>query len=288
MSRSLLFMALIASFVVHVIVVELPLFRKQNKVDMQQLAAVVELAKIMKQIEQVEEQPIEEQVPEPEPKPEPEPVTEPEPEPEPEPMEPEPLPELEPVIEPEPEPEPEPVSEPEPPAQMDKMFETEKVEASEKQGDFGSSGEGKRNPELRIAWGNEATALNIIKSGGMRLVVYSGAARPIDYEYVNRNGQWRKQRLSVNRRVRFSNRLRIVQDVPAFRQIVTSDDWQDGDRLAVMVPREIEQMLESEQMNAASKRGLTMKEIHSFAGRFLLNNSSRLNFEVTAIRVRMQ
>ena len=280
MSRTLLILGLIVSFLLHAIVVELRLFSpKNNAIDMQQLAAVVELAKVMKEIEQLEQQP---------PEPEPEIKQEPEPEPEPEPVQPEPEPE--PLQEPEPEPEPIQPPEPEPePLQMDKLFETQKAETEEPTGDFATGGqETKHSPELRIDWGTEKNALNIIKSGGMRLVVYSGAAVSINYEYVHRNGNWRRQRLAVNRRLRFSNRLRIVQDVPAFSKIVQGDDWIQGDRLAIMVPRNIEQMLQSAQLTAASTQGLIMKDIHSFAGRFQLVNSNKLDFDVTAIRVRMQ
>ncbi|WP_200761415.1 hypothetical protein [Poriferisphaera corsica] len=264
------------------------MFNKQDRsIDMQQLAAVVELAKVMKEIEQIEEPP-QEQAPDPEPEPE----IKPEPEPEPEPVQPEPEPEPEPLQEPEPEPEPvqPPQPQPEPePLKMDKIFETQKAEAPETPGDFATgSQETKHNPELRIDWGSAQTALNIIKSGGMRLVVYSGAASSIHYEYVNRSGQWRRQRLAVNRRLRFSNRIRIVQDVPAFSKIIQGDDWKEKDRLAIMVPRDIEQMLQSAQLTAASTQGLTMRDIHSFAGRFQLVNSNQLNFDVTAIRVRMQ
>ena len=55
------------------------------------------------------------------------PAPAPEPDPEPEPVAAMPEPEPEPVFEPEPE--PEPVTEPEPPVQMEKLFETEKVES---------------------------------------------------------------------------------------------------------------------------------------------------------------
>ena len=171
---------------------------------------------------------------------------------------------------------------------MEKLFEGPEAAEMEVPGDFSGASEGKVEPVLRIDWGDLRTALTIIKNGGMRLVVYEGMSSPIDAEYILHEGQWVKQRLRVGRRERFSNRLRIVHDVPAFASVIGDKDWKEGDQLAVMLPRQVEQLLLKAQMIAASSKGLTMSGVHSFAGKFYVVDDNRLNFEVTAIHVRTQ
>ena len=276
MSRSLIVFAIMISLTAHVVFMDWPLWHKKMTAEdlaaLQQLAAVMELVEVMEEVEPekevVEEEPEPEEIVEPEPEPEPV-IEEPEPEPEPE------------VEEVKPEEIPEPL-----PPQIEEMFEKQAVETEvEEQGDFAQSQEGIKRPVLRINWGDQGEALKTLKSGGMRLVVYEGEDKPIDKEYVFRSGAWRLQRLNVNRMERFSNRLRIVKDVPAFMVIVNQRGWVEENELAVMLPREIERMLEEAQLSAASGQGLSLSEIHSFAGEFNLE-SKNLSFEVTAIRVR--
>ncbi|WP_432798543.1 hypothetical protein [Poriferisphaera sp. WC338] len=283
--------------------------KRQKQVNAQELAAIVELVEAMETLEmpeeEVKEEEVEEELPEPEelveakePEPEPEPeideeVIKPEPEPIKQAETPEPEPEPEPMMEPEPVEQAaveEPAPQEEPKLEMERMFESQQAEteAEDIAGDFARATEGKPSPVLRIDWGDMEEALNVIRSGGMRLVVYEGMNEPIDLEYVLRGGEWRKQRLRVGRRERYSNRLRIVHEVPAFSGVVQNQGWQEGNQLAVMLPRPVEQMLQKAQLTALSRKGLTMSGVHSFAGKFSLQKNKRLDFEITAIHVRTQ
>jgi len=83
----------------------------------------------------------------------------------------------------------------------------------------------------------------------------------------------------------FSNRLRIVDEVPAFDAVRRAVQIKPNERLAVLVPTEVERKLESAQLHAASKRGLSMKRVRYFAGRFRLRNGD-LGFEITGVQRR--
>ncbi len=219
------------------------------------------------------------------------------------PLEPEPEPVIEetrPIVEettvpPRPEPLPQPP--PQPRAEelpMDELFEPEVVETTRNTGDFAGGSDIEPDqplrPGLRIDWGDLDSALSIMTRSGMKLVILentgNNAARhtpPIRRELVYRDGHWRIQPLEVSVRIRYSNRLRIVHDVPAFRAAAAMHAVKPGDRLAIMLPRNVEQILEAAQLTAAYSSGLQLADISNFAGQFQFHGR-QLSFDVTQIQ----
>lgn len=204
---------------------------------------------------------------------------------------PEPAAEVMPAPTPEPEPpapEPEPAPDlpknepPQPP--LVKSAETPATEVADA-GDFAGDPEGRQEPLLRIDWGSGREALTTIETGGMVMVVLSDDedSPMITQQVVYDDGTWTRQPYQQTARTRFSNRLRIVDHVPAFRQVQDDVDLSGRERLAVLVPMDIERVLEAAQMEAAFHRGLVMNQIDNFAGRFALRDG-RLAFDITHVR----
>ena len=80
----------------------------------------------------------------------------------------------------------------------------------------------------------------------------------------------------------YSNRLRVVDRVPAFATVLETVRLGAQERLAVLIPMRVERVLESAQMKAAFGRGLVMKQIDNFAGRFTMRDGA-LAFDITHV-----
>ncbi len=219
----------------------------------------------------------------PEPEPEPEPPAPEAPQPAPEPVDEVPPPEPEPEPQPTPQPVPEPATPVEPRLKLVKVAEPDATPQQEP-GDFAGRPEGRHSPELRINWGSGKQALGAIEAGGMILVVLDGAGggAVIREQVENDEEIWRRTSYPSTATTRYSNRLRIVDHVPAFDDVRRAIKLRGEERLAVLLPLHVERVLESAQMQAAYKRGLIMNEIDNFAGRFTLRDGA-LAFDITHV-----
>lgn len=146
-------------------------------------------------------------------------------------------------------------------------------------------------PGLRIDWGNERQARRIIKAGRMKLVILRrdrwGRGGPsFDTQLTYQGDQWVTARFDRAAQRGYSNRLRVVDDVPAFGRASRHLTLQPGDRLAVVVPTRIERVLEHAQIQAARQRGLRIEQVRNFAGRFALVGNE-LRFHMTYIQPRV-
>lgn len=203
-------------------------------------------------------------------------------------------------------PEPEPAKEepkPEPPAQ--KQVEEPKPKPallplvkevkpqpvrSEKTGTFAGRNDVKKEaprPELRIDWGDTAQAMSIIRAGQMKLIVLNETQGPAPTrkQVVSASGSWSVGDFVTKPGQTYSNRLRIVHDVPAFAPVVNELRLRDGQMLAVMVPAGVETMLQSAQLTATFERGLSMEQVRYFGGRFAMAGNG-LRFAITRVQTR--
>ncbi len=197
------------------------------------------------------------------------------------------------IPDPEPESKPEPVAE-EPPVEPDPPVEqplpnlTKVAEAPPTQtpdpGDFAGATKAKGPPELRINWGTGDQALDTLAAGDMILVVLDREADRvvIGQKVVYDAGVWRRSPYQPVGATQYSNRLRIVDEVPAFDAANAAVNLRGEERLAVLLPMRVERTLASAQLEAAYNNGLAMKEIDNFAGRFTLRDGA-LAFDITYI-----
>ncbi len=281
MSRTLLIVGLILSIAVHAWLLSALSGMTVREVEppfivpavQAQIAALLREAPQPPQPQEQEPQPQEQDPTQQEPPPPPEPDPEPEPASQ---AEPQPAPQAE--------PEPQPVPEPEAPrSELVKVFEPPKssvMTPGDSPGDF----EGSKAPELRIDWGSDEQARAILDAGGMVLAVLDsdGASPVISQQVVREETGWQRRSYQPAQTTLFSNRLRIVDRVPAFGDVRRQVGLRPGERLAVVVPLRVERVLESAQLEAAFNRNLTMAGIDNFAGRFTLDGG-RLSFVITHV-----
>ena len=252
--------------------------------------------------EQVEPEPktpdvVDKPDPEPDPKPDPKPEPDPETLKEPESIEPtetvaEPKPVPSPAPHPKSQPTPDPSPNPEPtpktadsvpaktPVDQDTDLASPKADG---QGSFAGSPEGKGGPELRIHWGDQRHALRLIAAARMRLIVLesSPAGDAARASVAIMGDQAKLAPLAASRG--YSSRVRVVHDVPAFAPIVGQLELRSPQRLAVMVPSNIETMLQSAQLTAVFRRGITLDAVKYFGGRFVTQHG-KLAFEITRVQ----
>ncbi len=154
-------------------------------------------------------------------------------------------------------------------------------------GDFAGTSDAQPRPALRIDWGSPKEARQVLQDGGMRLVVIdapsSGVMIVSQLEWVETRWQVRPYVPAVG--PAYSNRLRIVDDVPAFAAAVRAARLGSGQRLAVLVPDKIEHMLDAAQLAAAYRHGVGLAEVRNFGGSF--EQAGRgLAFRITRIQTR--
>ncbi len=181
-----------------------------------------------------------------------------------------------------PDPMPEPVAQ-EPLPDLTKVAEAPPTQTSDP-GDFAGATKAKGPPELRIDWGTGDQALDTLDAGDMILVVLDreGDRVVIGQKVVYDAGVWRRSPYQPAGTTQYSNRLRIVDQVPAFGAANAAVNLHGQERLAVLLPMRVERTLASAQMEAAYNSGLVMKEIDNFAGRFTLRDGA-LAFDITHI-----
>ncbi len=142
-------------------------------------------------------------------------------------------------------------------------------------------------PELRIDWGSEDTAKETLRKGDLKLAILGGTEQRsrISAEIRWDGCAWRREPFRAEPGVRYSNRLRVVDEVPAFRGARRGAGLGPGERLVVLLPSGVERLLESAQLTTAFGRGLAMEDVRRFGGRFT-SNGPRIGFEVTRVQVR--
>jgi hypothetical protein len=169
------------------------------------------------------------------------------------------------------------------------MTTTTRHSSIESPGDFAGDTRGLVRPTLRIDWGTPAHAQTTLRTGRMQLVILHGRGPTlaITHELEDEDDTWRRRAYQPSLgTTRFSNRLRIVDDVPAFRNIRAAARLDGRERLAVLVPVPIETLFETGQLEAAIRHGLALEEISSIAGRFTVDRAGVLAFEVTDVQER--
>lgn len=211
----------------------------------------------------------------------------PKPQPQPQQAKPQPAPQTPPTPRP---PAPEPPTPPAPPTPKPPIPPAPPAPASapaEKSGDFSGSRNASQHPALRIDWGDATTAPRVLQAGRMRLVVLR--ATPTDTaihrELAWNGSQWQLRTPAADVAGQYSNRLRIVTRVPAFAPALAAADMTAHDNLAVLVPRQVERLLDTAQLRAAQQRALTLDRIRAFGGRFDVQQG-QLTFTITHVQQR--
>jgi hypothetical protein len=104
----------------------------------------------------------------------------------------------------------------------------------------------------------------------------------ISHEIVREGETWNRRVFKGLGPTLFSNRLRIVDHVPAFSAVRAALSLTAHERLAVLLPTNVERLLDSVQMKSAFSLGLAMEQVESFAGRFSVRDGA-LRFDVVHI-----
>jgi len=149
-------------------------------------------------------------------------------------------------------------------------------------GDFAGDPDGRRDPVLRIDWGRPADARAVREAAEMQLVVLdtSGPAPIITGAVQPEEDSWRRRAyLPAAGTLRFSNHLRVVNDVPAFAEIRRTVRVGANERLAVLIPVDVERRIQGAQIEAASRHGLALGDVRSMAGHFVVTDGG-LRFEI--------
>jgi hypothetical protein len=284
MSRGLLVIGLILSLAAHLALLRLPAARSAPPPAPAPPPVVVPVVETALARVAPAPDPVDERLDDPETAP----PEEAEPAPPDDPREPPPVADTEPAIDP---PAPAPPPEPEAPAPAPDpapdLVETAAppAGATEQPGDFAGQADGVRQPALRIDWGSPAHAVASVAAGRMRIVVLAaGDGGPIIVGELHRDeSAWRRRPFApAAGSTRYSNRLRIVDGVPAFEAPRRDARLGSGEHLAVLVPVGLERRFESAQVEAAARRGLVMARVRSFGGRFVLDDGP-LRFEITHV-----
>jgi hypothetical protein len=160
----------------------------------------------------------------------------------------------------------------------------QRVAKEQPKGDFAGNSNGNEEPLVRINWGDVHSAMALLKSSGMRLVVYESDGS-VTQEVLPGSERFTLTTLAVKPSERYSDNIRIVDKVPAFAGIRTSLMLSSSRRLAVLVPVEIERMVETAKISEASRRGLSMKDIKVLGGRFDLAGGE-VRFVIDKIQLR--
>ncbi|MHC5028706.1 MAG: hypothetical protein ACYTGR_18310 [Planctomycetota bacterium] len=287
MTRPTMIVGLLVSAVLHAILLAIPASPAPPSAPATPHALPVEIVETGPPQSPPEEEPDDVSEPAPVPQPEPEPKPKPEPAQQPAPPKPVP-PNIDPSNVAQAEPETAPSS-PEP-TRPDLAALLERARAALPAGGDVSGAAGEPTaprPELRIDWGDAAHTLDVLDAGDMRVVVVRGPASAvvIDDEVMPVNGTWTRRAYAAPITRRFSNRLRIVDDVPAFGAARRGARLAADEHLAVLVPDRVERLLHSAELRAAIESGLEPRHIRSVGGQFVLVDGA-LVFETHSVQPR--
>lgn len=156
---------------------------------------------------------------------------------------------------------------------------------SDKQGDFAGSTNGIERPILRINWGSAAQATVTLRACALKLVILEPDGS-IGHELVPGSaGSWQATRLIVEAGLRYSDSIRLVGNVPAFASARAYTKSGSGQSLAVLMPVNIEKMIEAAKLTYAYQQGLRMRDIATFGGYFS-TNTGNVDFVIEKIQLR--
>ena len=187
-----------------------------------------------------------------------------------------------------PSPPPAPEAEPEPAPPNPPMAPTHQPPPARDEkagGDFaGRAADAPATPALRIDWGEPKGIAELLRVGRMKLAVLDrrGSGQTITAEVRRGSSGWMVAPFQTPPGMRYSNRLRIVHEVPAFAAIRRSVELQPDQRLVVLIPETLERRLDRAQQDVARRRGLALAEVENIGGRFRLD-ADRLIFQVTRV-----
>ncbi|MAE68018.1 MAG: hypothetical protein CMJ18_27520 [Phycisphaeraceae bacterium] len=171
-------------------------------------------------------------------------------------------------------------------ARLEPVAEPVRTESPDR-GDFAGTSDGTRRPRLRIDWGSPAHARAVLEAGRMKLVVLDSApGGAIVSAQVRKVGhEYRTLPLPGHADLAYSNRLRVLRNVPAFAGIGRALALRPGRDLAVAMPIAVQKMLDHAKRTAPIAQGLRSDDILDFRGRFRLAQG-RLTFEITHVERR--
>lgn len=157
--------------------------------------------------------------------------------------------------------------------------------SSTTEGDFAGSTNGAEQPLLRINWDSSSQAIAVLRASGMRLVTL-GSGGTIGNELLpDSMDSWQLKPLAINADQRYSDSLRVVDKVPAFASAKTVVRFGSDQSLAVLIPVDVEKMIETAKITYVYQQGLGMKDIATFGGYFSLNNNE-VDFVIEKIQLR--
>ncbi|MBW8016270.1 MAG: hypothetical protein FVQ82_08795 [Planctomycetes bacterium] len=156
-----------------------------------------------------------------------------------------------------------------PTAEIPELVETGKkqITAQESPGDFAGETDGIADPVVRINWGSLSNAVSILKTSGMKLVIYESSGS-VKKQVVIEGVSVSVKPLQIEPAVRYCDSLRIVDNVPAFAAIRTAVKISSADHLAILVPVNIERIIESAKIAEISRRSLSLRDVKVLGGRF--------------------
>ena len=119
----------------------------------------------------------------------------------------------------------------------------------------------------------------------MRLVVLDSKGTIGDEVVPDSANLWQMKPLVVDAHQRYSDSLRVVDKVPAFASAKKFLPLGSGQSLAVLIPLDVEKMIETAKMTYAYQQGLKMQEIATFGGYFS-SNKNNVDFVIEKIQLR--
>jgi len=151
-------------------------------------------------------------------------------------------------------------------------------------GDFAGTSDGIAEPVVRINWGRIDNAVSVLNTSGMKLVIYESTGSVKKQVVIDRVVAAIKP-LHLDSTISYSDNLRIVDNVPAFAAIRNSLKISPSDRLAVLIPVDVERVIESAKIAEVSKRSLSLTDVKVLGGRFILADG-KLNFIIEKVLLR--
>ena len=157
-----------------------------------------------------------------------------------------------------------PTPPPDPPAALTPTEEPIRTELKSA-GDYQGTVDGSHRAVLRIDWGSPEEATATVMAGNLRLITLTPQGR-LSSEIRRSGSGWRRADERPGDLSGYSNRVRIVDDTPAFAAAI--DLLAPGERLAVVLPLGLEHAVRTQQVRATSRAQLDPDDINVFFGRF--------------------
>ena len=150
-------------------------------------------------------------------------------------------------------------------------------------GDVATPAPGPRSAELRLDWGDARNAAAVLAAAGMKLVIArESELGPVLTDAVAATGEgWGRRPLELGPGV-YSAAARVVDEAGGFGPVRSALRLGPSERLAALVPRELERDWVAQQARAAFERGHTLSEVQRFAGRLSVEGG-RCRLRITSV-----